>query len=273
MQDGVGGLIHRLPAHLPRGGTEQGEQLGGAAPHILMGLARGVTSGLPGLPWVRDGLVGTGFIFAPHLQAQRLSAPIGPCDEFLFGGGVRILDSLHAVLALAQGHPRLTPGATALPGVAGVVQDLENGEGADVRQSIGSTAQSALQGRERPRRRPILLAVRYPAELPHDTLPVGRGIGGAPSSTGLVIEGRQAQPVETADERGYGVPHPPPDGGSRGSQGAARGDRQQGLTTTRVTGETVRATLARLGVRWLRAKTWITSPDPAYERKKGGATA
>jgi transposase len=47
----------------------------------------------------------------------------------------------------------------------------------------------------------------------------------------------------------------------------------QGLTTTRVTGETVRATLARLGVRWLRAKTWITSPDPAYERKKGGATA
>ena len=48
---------------------------------------------------------------------------------------------------------------------------------------------------------------------------------------------------------------------------------KQGLTTTRVTGETVRATLARLGVRWLRAKTWITSPDPAYERKKGGATA
>jgi transposase len=48
---------------------------------------------------------------------------------------------------------------------------------------------------------------------------------------------------------------------------------KQGLTTTPVTGETVRATLVRLGVRWLRAKTWITSPDPAYERKKGGATA
>ena len=47
----------------------------------------------------------------------------------------------------------------------------------------------------------------------------------------------------------------------------------QGLTATRVTGETVRATLVRLGVRWLRAKTWITSPDPAYARKKGGATA
>ena len=47
----------------------------------------------------------------------------------------------------------------------------------------------------------------------------------------------------------------------------------QGITQERVTGETVRATLARLGVRWKRAKEWITSPDPAYARKKGPATA
>ncbi len=53
---------------------------------------------------------------------------------------------------------------------------------------------------------------------------------------------------------------------------AAEEAHKQGLTATRVTGETVRATLVRLGVRWLRAKTWITSPDPAYARKKGGAT-
>jgi transposase len=53
---------------------------------------------------------------------------------------------------------------------------------------------------------------------------------------------------------------------------AAEAAHKQGLPATRVTGETVRATLARLGVRWLRAKTWITSPDPAYARKKGGAT-
>jgi hypothetical protein len=37
----------------------------------------------------------------------------------------------------------------------------------------------------------------------------------------------------------------------------------EGLTTTRVTGETIRATLARLGIGWKRAKTWLTSPDPA----------
>lgn len=48
---------------------------------------------------------------------------------------------------------------------------------------------------------------------------------------------------------------------------------ERGLTATRVTGETIRATLARLGVQWQRAKAWITSPDPAYARKKAPATA
>ena len=47
----------------------------------------------------------------------------------------------------------------------------------------------------------------------------------------------------------------------------------EGLTATRVSGETVRATLVRLGVHWRRAKGWITSPDPAYARKKAPATA
>jgi transposase len=48
---------------------------------------------------------------------------------------------------------------------------------------------------------------------------------------------------------------------------------EEGLTRRRVSGETIRATLARLlGVRWQRAKRWITSPDPLYERKKEGAT-
>ena len=48
---------------------------------------------------------------------------------------------------------------------------------------------------------------------------------------------------------------------------------EEGLSEERVSGETIRATLWRvLGVRWMRAKRWITSPDPLYERKKGGAT-
>jgi hypothetical protein len=43
---------------------------------------------------------------------------------------------------------------------------------------------------------------------------------------------------------------------------------EQGLTAWRVSDETIRATLARMGVRWRRAKHWITSPDPEYARKK-----
>jgi transposase len=43
---------------------------------------------------------------------------------------------------------------------------------------------------------------------------------------------------------------------------------EQGLTAWRVSDETVRATLARMGVRWARAKHWIRSPDPEYARKK-----
>jgi len=43
---------------------------------------------------------------------------------------------------------------------------------------------------------------------------------------------------------------------------------EQGLTASRVSDETVRATLTRMGVNWQRAKRWIISPDPEYERKK-----
>jgi transposase len=53
---------------------------------------------------------------------------------------------------------------------------------------------------------------------------------------------------------------------------AAEVSFEEGLTDRRVSGETIRATLARLGVRWERAKRWIESPDPEYARKKGLAT-
>ena len=54
---------------------------------------------------------------------------------------------------------------------------------------------------------------------------------------------------------------------------AAEAAFEEGLTERRLSGETIRATLWRLlGIRWLRAKRWITSPDPLYERKKGGAS-
>jgi transposase len=46
----------------------------------------------------------------------------------------------------------------------------------------------------------------------------------------------------------------------------------QGITARLVSDETIRQALLRLGVGWKRAKAWITSPDPAYLRKKRRAT-
>lgn len=47
---------------------------------------------------------------------------------------------------------------------------------------------------------------------------------------------------------------------------------EQGLTPTRLSAETVRVALSRLGLSWRRAKSWIVSDDPAYARKKSAAT-
>jgi transposase len=44
-------------------------------------------------------------------------------------------------------------------------------------------------------------------------------------------------------------------------------------TPRRLSIETVRLAVRRLGVSWRRAKHWITSPDPAYARKKTRGTA
>jgi transposase len=50
---------------------------------------------------------------------------------------------------------------------------------------------------------------------------------------------------------------------------AAEVSFEEGITDRELSGETIRATLERLGVRWERAKGWIESPDPEYARKKG----
>ncbi len=47
---------------------------------------------------------------------------------------------------------------------------------------------------------------------------------------------------------------------------------EQELTPRRLSHEAVRQAVQRLGHGWKRAKTWITSPDPAYARKKKRGT-
>jgi transposase len=54
---------------------------------------------------------------------------------------------------------------------------------------------------------------------------------------------------------------------------AAETAYREGLTPRRVSDETIRATLDRQGIRWRRAKDWITSPNPAYTQKNSAAIA
>ena len=46
----------------------------------------------------------------------------------------------------------------------------------------------------------------------------------------------------------------------------------QGISKTRLSKHVMRLVVQRLGANWKRAKHWITSPDPAYGRKKSDAT-
>ena len=54
--------------------------------------------------------------------------------------------------------------------------------------------------------------------------------------------------------------------------GLAQVAQEQGLSASVLSDETIRQALLRLGVGWKRAKRWLTSPDPAYARKKVAAT-
>src|ERR1043165_2307037 len=47
----------------------------------------------------------------------------------------------------------------------------------------------------------------------------------------------------------------------------------KGWTPRQLTAEAIRVALKRLQIRWKRAKHWISSPDPAYARKKKPVTA
>jgi transposase len=48
---------------------------------------------------------------------------------------------------------------------------------------------------------------------------------------------------------------------------------EKAWTPRRLSIDTIRLAIKRLGVCWKRAKHWITSPDPAYARKKTRVTA
>src|SRR5260221_617232 len=72
MQNRIGRTLHRKRTHLPRRRVKEGEQLGGSAPDILMGPVGRIGLGLPGRSRLRDGLIGTSFVFVPEGNACLL---------------------------------------------------------------------------------------------------------------------------------------------------------------------------------------------------------
>lgn len=49
-------------------------------------------------------------------------------------------------------------------------------------------------------------------------------------------------------------------------------DAQQRLIQERITGQTIRVTLERMGVKWAQAKHWAARPEPEHNHKKSFET-
>ncbi|HYQ84825.1 MAG TPA: helix-turn-helix domain-containing protein [Rubrobacter sp.] len=100
-----------------------------------------------------------------------------------------------------------------------------------------------------------------------------RGLGALRAGSSRPKEVHSAFDAGRAESLRQMLHHHPSEFGKEGTfwtlSMAAEVSFEEGITQRRVSGETIRATLARLGVRWERAKRWMESPDPEYERKKG----
>ena len=100
-----------------------------------------------------------------------------------------------------------------------------------------------------------------------------RGLGALKAGSSRPTEVHAAFDEEGAEALREMLHHSPREFGKHRSlwtlADAAQVSFEEELADRRVSGETIRATLSRLGVRWERAKRWIESPDPEYERKKG----
>jgi hypothetical protein len=70
MQDHIGATADRLEVNLSRRGMEQGQDLAGAAPDILVRLGRGLALRLPTAARLRHRLERTSLVLAPDHQAE-----------------------------------------------------------------------------------------------------------------------------------------------------------------------------------------------------------
>src|SRR5204862_7722010 len=84
MELGVGGAGHAFVAYGRVRGAKQRQQLGRAAPDVLVRLPPGLPDWLPTRARLRDGLVGSRLVLAPDGHAGRFCSAIGQLDQPLF---------------------------------------------------------------------------------------------------------------------------------------------------------------------------------------------
>jgi hypothetical protein len=84
MQNGVGARINRFGSQFSRGWPKQGEQFAGFAADILMVLSPWFTFGLPGVPRMRNRLIGTCLVLAPQGQPYPLCQQISLLNHRFF---------------------------------------------------------------------------------------------------------------------------------------------------------------------------------------------
>src|SRR5579863_7371870 len=104
------------------------------------------------------------------------------------------------MLPLVERGAGLTPGAVLLPGVAGFMDAMQDGEGADLWQPIRGVTQAALQGRERPGGRAIFLEQGTASQFLLDARALCRAIAAGMAAARQIVQGGQSALIEATDQ-------------------------------------------------------------------------
>jgi hypothetical protein len=108
VEHGVRRVRDAFRSHLARGRAEQGQQLDGPTPDVLVRLERRLPDGRPRPPGLRDRLVWPGLVLAPERQTGRLGYPVrevdGPLFSSVWGSTTCTTPDLRFRCAVPVGH-------------------------------------------------------------------------------------------------------------------------------------------------------------------------
>src|SRR5215207_812497 len=170
------------------------------------------------------GLIRSCFIFCPYGEPQLFALSVCAIDQVPLDLGIRVDNEDLPALALASHPPGVAPRTATLPGESCFAQHRPNRAATHLQAAF---AQRALQQRERPRGRAVLLNRRLSASLAQDACPLLRTNRDGGSSAVTQPYGGQPLLVESSHQVAHRVTATAPDGSSRLRIALARSDLQQ----------------------------------------------